>query len=107
LFFQKKKIAFGTKKGTTSTTNGLHDLWRTKNHPNLDPFLHQKLIVFIMFRKSCSVRHFFEDLLGLKCYENFETIPNMFGGAPSLSKTPTKTESVFTLYFTFSSNWPK
>jgi hypothetical protein len=63
--------------------------------------------VFIKFRISCPVRHFFEDLLGLKWQGNFETIPNMFGGAPSPSKTPTKTESVFTLYFTFSSNWPK
>jgi hypothetical protein len=50
---------------------------------------------------------FFEDLLGLMCYENIQTIPNMFGGAPSPSKTPTKTESVFILYFTFSSNWTK
>jgi hypothetical protein len=51
----------------------------------------------LSFKYHVPLGFFFEDLLSRNCYENFEIVPNMFGGAPSPSKTHTKTESVFTL----------
>jgi hypothetical protein len=96
--FDPWKYIFSSSLCNYRSTDGSNDLYH---------FWTLQCPVFIKFRISCPVRHFFEDLLGLMCYENIQTIPNMFGGAPSPSKTPTKTESVFILYFTFSSNWTK
>jgi hypothetical protein len=66
----------------------------------------ERFMLQLSFEYHVASGFFVEDLFCLKCYEKFKLhIPNIFGGAFSPSKIPTKTDSVFTVYF--SSNWSK